>query len=255
MNVLALVIARGGSKGVPGKNLRLIGGLPLVAYKIISAQRSRHVGRVLLSSDSPEIQDVGRKFGAEIPFTRPAHLASDTASSDDVALHAMEWMEQQPGPVPDALLLLEPATPFATAEDYDRAVALMASRQASMVVGMVPHKINRVFIGEMGNHGNLGPIIRQMQSLQRLDRQALGANYTMNGGFYLLNWQHFRKARRRYSDPEGSYGIVMDEFHSIEIDEPIDLEWAQHVIDQGLVKTTPWEIRSVDRSATNQTQH
>ena len=242
MNVLALVIARGGSKGVPGKNLKPLGRLPLVAYKIISAKRSKYVQRVILSTDSEEIQTVGRKFGAEVPFTRPAELATDTASSDEVALHAMDWVENQPGAVPDALLLLEPSTPFATAEDYNRAIELMQKQGAHMVVGMGPHKINRIFIGEMDDRCSLGAIIRQMQSLQRLDRQSLRQNYTMNGGFYLLNWKHFRQVRRRYADPDSSYGVVMDEFHSIEIDEPIDLTWAQFLIDHGHIDPAPWTI-------------
>lgn len=241
MNVLALVIARGGSKGVPGKNLKPLGGIPLVAYKIISAQRSRFVQRLILSTDSPDIRQVGMTYGAEAPFLRPAELATDTASSDDVALHAMEWVESQPSRVPDALLLLEPSTPFATGADYDRAVELMERTQAVMVVGMVPHKTNRVFIGEMDEAGRLKAIIEQMQSLRRLDRQALRPNFTMNGAFYLLNWRHFRQARRRYVDPDNSYGIEMDEFHSVEIDQPIDLAWAQFLIDRRFVDPTPWQ--------------
>jgi CMP-N,N'-diacetyllegionaminic acid synthase len=241
MNVLALIIARGGSKGVPGKNLKPLGGIPLVAYKIASARKSRFVKRVILSTDSPEIKQVGTAYGAEVPFLRPAELATDTASSDDVALHAMSWIEGQPSPVPDALLLLEPSTPFATGADYDRAVELMKKTQAMMVVGMVPHKTNRVFIGEMDKAGRLKGIIEQMQSLKRLDRQALPPNFTMNGGFYLLDWRHFRQVRRRYVDPDNSYGIEMDEFHSVEIDQPIDLAWAQFLIDRGFIDTTPWQ--------------
>jgi len=241
MNVLALVIARGGSKGVPGKNLKPLGGVPLVAYKIISARRSRHISRIILSSDSAAIQDVGLNYGAEIPFTRPAELATDTASSDDVALHAMKWVESQGGPAYDALLLLEPSTPFATAEDYDRAIDLMQRQRAHMVVGMVEHKINRVFIGEMETQGSLGAIIEQMQSLRRLDRQSLKPNFTMNGAFYLLDWKHFHEARRRYVDPVNSYGVVMDEFHSIEIDTPIDLAWAQFLIDHRHIDLAPWQ--------------
>jgi CMP-N,N'-diacetyllegionaminic acid synthase len=240
MNVLALVIARGGSKGVPGKNLKPLGGMPLVSFKIVSARRSKFVRRVLLSSDSAEIQNVGRQFGAEVPFTRPAELATDTASSDDVALHAMAWVEKQGGAIPDALLLLEPSTPFATGADYDRAVEVMQHTGAKMVVGMVPHRVNRVFVGEMDDRGGIGAIVNQMQSLQRLDRQALRQNYTMNGGFYLLDWHHFREHRRRYMDAEGSYGVAMDEFHSIEIDEPIDLVWAQFLVDRGHVDLAPW---------------
>lgn len=240
MKVLALVIARGGSKGVPGKNLKRLGDLPLVAYKIISARRSQLIHRVILSSDDGAIQQAGAGYGAEVPFTRPAELATDTASSDEVALHAMKWAEANDPMAYDALLLLEPSTPFATATDYNHAIELMERKRAHMVVGMVEHKINRVFIGEMGQDANLGAIIGQMQSLRRLDRQSLHPNYTMNGAFYLLDWKHFRQVGRRYADPENSYGVVMDEFHSIEIDTPIDLAWAQFLIDHGHVDLAPW---------------
>jgi CMP-N-acetylneuraminic acid synthetase len=240
MNVLALVIARGGSRGIPGKNLRLLGGLPLIAYKIHSALRSKYVRRIILSTDNMDIQSVGRKYGAEVPFTRPSDLATDAASSDDVALHAMDWIESERGPIPDALLLLEPSTPFAKASDYDRAVEVMIREKATMVVGMAPHKINRVFIGEMDERGSVAAIVRQMQSLRQLDRQSLRPNFTMNGGFYLLDWAHFRRVRRRYADQDGSFGVLMDEFHSIEIDEPIDLAWAQFLIDHNYIDPTQW---------------
>lgn len=241
MNILALVIARGGSKGIPGKNLRRLGGIPLVAYKIISARRCLHVSRVILSSDSAEIQEIGREAGAEIPFTRPPELASDIASSDDVAQHAMDWVEREGHAKYDALLLLEASTPFATSADYSQAVAIMQREQARMVVGMVHHKLHRVFIGEMDERGRIDHIVRQMESLRRLDRQTQKPNYTMNGAFYLMDWQHYRSVRRRYVEAESSYGVVMDTFRSIELDEPIDLAWAQFLIDSGKIDLSPWK--------------
>ncbi len=241
MNVLAVVIARGGSKGIPGKNLRPLGGIPLVAFKIISALRCKYVSRVILSTDSPEIQEVGRRYGADVPFTRPAELATDTASSDDVALHAMDWVEKEGRAKYDALMLLEPSTPFATAADYDAGVELMQREKAKMVVAMVEHKIHRVFIGEMDDRGGIGTIVRQMDSLRRLDRQAQRKNYTMSGGFYLMDWTHFRQAKRRYVDADGSYGVATDPYRSIELDEPIDLAWAQFLIDHGHIDLAPWK--------------
>jgi CMP-N,N'-diacetyllegionaminic acid synthase len=242
MNVLALVIARGGSKGILGKNLKDLGGIPLVAYKIISARKSKRVSRVILSSDCPEIQAAGILYGAEIPFNRPVELASDTASSDDVAIHAMNWIDCQDGPSYDALLLLEPSTPFATAEVYDQAIQILQERRAKAVIGMTEHKVNRIFIGEMEADDNIRPIINQMSNLNRLDRQSLAPNFTMNGAFYLMDWQFYLATKRRYTDSGNSYGVIMDSYHSVEIDLPIDLEWARFLIERKYVDPTNWKM-------------
>ena len=92
MRVLFLIVARGGSKGIPGKNLTRIGGISLVGFMAISARRSKYCSRLIISTDSPEIQDEARRHGAEVLFTRPAELASDTASTEQVMWHAADYM-------------------------------------------------------------------------------------------------------------------------------------------------------------------
>jgi len=127
MRVLYLITARGGSKSIPKKNLARIGGLSLVGFKARAAQGAASCARLMISTDDPEIQDEARALGVDVPFTRPAELATDTASSDDVVRHAMDWVESQEGPNPyDAVMLLEPSSPFARSEDFDGAVRLMA---------------------------------------------------------------------------------------------------------------------------------
>src|SRR5689334_21269195 len=136
MNILFLITARGQSKGVPRKNLREIDGISLVGFKAIAALRSRYCTRLILSSEDREIQDNGRKYGAEVPFTRPAELATDTASSFDVIRHTMDWIERNSQVRYEAVMLLEPSAPFATAADFDRSIELMMARNASAVIGM-----------------------------------------------------------------------------------------------------------------------
>ncbi len=240
MKVLYLVIARGGSKSVPKKNLQPIGSIPLLAFKIISAQRSRYCSRLVLSSDDSEIQDCGRRYGAEVPFTRPSHLASDTASSESVVLHAMDYIEAEGKERYDAVMLLEPSTPFATGFDYDNAVDLMMRENAHLVVGMRPQNPNRIFIGEMQANGNIGSIVRQFSTLERLDRQSVPPNFTFNGAYYLMNWDFFRKTGKRYCDTEKSYGVVMDSYYSVEIDDPVDLEWARFLTEKSIVDLKHW---------------
>ena len=149
MEILFLITARGGSKGVPGKNLRTLNGLSLIGYKARSALRSKYCSRLMISTDSPEMQAEALTHGAEVPFLRPAALANDTASSNDVILHAMDYVEQEEKRRYEAIMLLEPASPFARGCDYDGAVDLYLKSGASLVVGMRQTEVNSIFTGPL----------------------------------------------------------------------------------------------------------
>ena len=112
--VLFVITARGGSKGLPGKNLREIGGLSLIGYKANSAQSCKYCNRVVISSDDNAIINEANKYGVEAPFIRPKSLATDQASSDSVISHLIEWIEEKENDSYDAIMLLEPSSPFAT---------------------------------------------------------------------------------------------------------------------------------------------
>ena len=239
MRVLHLITARGGSKGVPDKNLKEVGGLHLIGYKAIAAKRSRHCTTLAISTDSPAIQDIARSYGVDVPFTRPEELATDTASSVDVVRHAMEHYENA-GEVFDAVMLLEPTSPFATPDHLNQAVEIMQDQQATLVVGMVRQKINSVFVGEMDSRGRIASIVHNIRDLRNMNRQNLAPEYTMNGAFYLFSWGAFRDCGHIYCDPDTSYGVEMDEFYSIEIDHPVDLAWADYVVREGYVDLGAW---------------
>lgn len=242
MNILYLITARGGSKGVPGKNLKRIGGISLVGYKAISARKSKYCARLIISTDSAEIQADARAHGVEVPFTRPAELASDTAKSGPVIAHAMEWIEQEGRERFDAVMLLEPSSPFATAADYDAAVDLMIERDANAVLGVSEVHTGSTVIGPLGPHGELTAIVDKMHAAraQTGQRQTLGREYTMNGALYLFRWDYFKQHQWIYHDRAGVYGHVMDRLHSIEIDEPVDLAWAEFLVSQGHVPLSDW---------------
>lgn len=242
MNVLFLITARGGSKGVPGKNLRRIGGLSLVGYKAISARKSRYCARLMISTDSAEIQEEARRYGVEVPFTRPAEFATDTAKSGPVIAHAMEWIEREGRARYDALMLLEPSSPFARAEDYDRAVLLMSEKGANAVVGVRKVEVSSTVTGPLDPEGRLSPIVDKLHAARAQSgaRQSLPQEYTMNGALYLIRWDYFRRHGWIYQDRDGVYGHVMDRYHSIEIDEPVDLAWAEFVVARGYVPLEPW---------------
>ena len=243
MRVLFLMKARGGSKGVPGKNLREIAGLSLVGFKTIGARQSKYCERVILSTDSPEIQENGRRYGAEVPFTRPAALSTDTATSVDVVLHAMDWLEAHTSERYDAIMLLEPTTPFTRPSDYDNAIELMRERGANVVVGVRPVEVNSVFVGPLDERGRITSIVDKMLAQPAERRQDVAQEYTMNGALYLFGWDFFRAHRNIYCDRERTYGYVMEREYSVEIDSFADLHWAEFLVQHGHVDLSYWRER------------
>lgn len=137
LKVLGLIPARGGSKGVPNKNIRLLEGRPLIAWTIECARASGSLARLVVSTDSQTIADVALEYGAEVPFMRPADLASDTAGSLGVVRHCLDHLSEQ-GEHYDAVMLLQPTTPFRAVEDIDRAIEIMERQPCDSVVSMVP---------------------------------------------------------------------------------------------------------------------
>lgn len=242
--ILFLLVGRGGSKGLPGKNLREIGGLSLIGYKARSALQSRYCSRLIVSSDSAEIRNEAVRHGAEMLFERPAELATDTASSNDVVLHAMDWIEVHERRRYDAIMLLEPSSPFARPEHFDEAIELFLARKASLVVGMRETEVSSIFVGTLGEDGSIGGIVDRMLATPAQRRQDQPVEVTMNGALYLVGWEAMRRHRKIYADPATSFGILMDRLHSIEIESAADLAYASYVIEHGMLDASPWQKRS-----------
>ncbi len=244
MKALFLIAARGGSKGVPRKNLRKISGLSLVGYKAISARKSRYCSRLIISSDDTEIQAEARSHGTEVPFTRPAELATDTAQSSAVITHAMEWIEREGRERYDAVMLLEPSSPFARSADYDAALDMLAARNANAVVGVRRVEAGTDVIGIMDADGRLTSVVDKLHAVRRKTghRQLREPEYTMNGALYAFRWEYFKRHGWIYQDRLGVFGYVMDRFHSIEIDELPDLAWAEFLVANGYIQLGEWGL-------------
>lgn len=239
MKTVFLITARGGSKGVPGKNLRQLGGLSLIGFKARAAKRSPFCSRLMISTDSEEIAAEARRHDVEVPFLRPSELATDTAKSSDVIAHAIEWLEGQ-GERYDAVMLLEPSSPFTRAADFDGAVRLMQESGAKAVVGMRRMEVNSTFVGPLGEGGKIDAIVRKMKAQAGSLRQEMATEYTMNGCLYLFGWDYFKAHRNIYHDEAGVYGYVMPDELSVEIDEPRDLSYAEFLVDKGYVDLSNW---------------
>ena len=145
MNILAIIPARGGSKGLPKKNIKILNGKPLIAWSIESALESRYINKVIVSSDNEEIIKVSKKNGAEIPFIRPAILATDTSSTFDVLLHAINFHKTK-SILFDYIVILQPTSPFRKKGDIDLAIKKAIETNADMIVSVKETSSNPYYV-------------------------------------------------------------------------------------------------------------
>jgi CMP-N,N'-diacetyllegionaminic acid synthase len=239
MNILFLITARGGSRGVPKKNICEIGGLPLVAFKAIAALRSKFCTRLIISTDSEEIAAIAGKYGVEVPFIRPAELATDSANSMDVILHAINWIEENDCLNYDALCLLEPSSPFLTPEDVNQAIRFFQDKDAIGILGVKEVKDHSVFVSPIGNDLNMAKHYEKMRDNYHTPRQFLTPEYTMNGAIYLAKWDYL-KQHQTFHSPR-TYAYIMPEERSIEIDQMNDFYYACYLVEKGLVDINIWK--------------
>jgi len=189
MKILALITARGGSKRLPGKNIRTLGGRPLVVWSIDVIKNNPEVCDILVSTDDRAIAAVCEKAGALVPWLRPNALAADTSSSVDVALHALNWYEKEVGLV-DGLLLLQPTSPYRTRDTIQRGLDLFREHEGETVLGVSPASIHPMWTLKVsGNY--LIPFMAQPGF--DLRSQELPPAYVVNGSFYLIKPSQLRE--------------------------------------------------------------
>ncbi len=224
--VLALVPARGGSKGIPRKNVKPFCGKPLIAWSIEAGLTSGAVDRVVVSTDNEEIAEAARAAGAEVPFMRPAELAEDTTPTLPVLQHAVQWLKENEGYAPDYVLLLEPTSPGRQAFHIKEAIELVGKTGADSVIalGNVPGHFNYHWQVDLKEDGKalLVDGTPWPQVIRR--RQDLPPMYFRNGAFYLF------KTELLFADTPSLYGsdvrgYLVGPEYSIDIDSPKD--WAE----------------------------
>lgn len=135
--ILGLITARGGSKGIPGKNIKELCGKPLIEYTIEAAKKSNVLTRTIVSTDSGQIADISRNLGADVPFLRPAELARDLSSSIDVAKHAINWLKENDNQEFDYVMILQPTSPLRLAQDIDECIKKIVDTDADSIMSMV----------------------------------------------------------------------------------------------------------------------
>jgi CMP-N,N'-diacetyllegionaminic acid synthase len=227
MRVLGLIPARGGSKGVPRKNIRDLCGKPLLEYTADAARASKLLARVVLSTDDEEIAGVGRKCGLDVPFMRPAELAQDAAPSLHVVKHALEWLAGH-GEVFEAVCLLQPTHPFRQAGDIDDCIRLLEETGADSVVTVLPvppeHNPHWVFFREAD--GRLRLSTGESRLISR--RQDLPPAFHREGSVYVTRRDVVLNGESLLG--ERVIGYPIDPGRSVNIDTPEDWVRAENLM-------------------------
>ncbi len=217
MKILALIPARGSSKGIPRKNIKPIAGKPLIAWTIEAALSSQFLDAVVVSTEDEEIAEVARQWGSQVPFLRPQELAQDDTPGIDPVLHALKQL-----PEFDAMLVLQPTSPLRTTEDIDRCIGLALDLPASSVVSVSEPERHPYWMYRLGADQRLQPLI-DVPPISR--RQELPPVYAMNGALYYARtdwlWQH----RTFVTNETAAY--VMPPERSVDLDTLLDWKLAE----------------------------
>lgn len=227
---MTLIPARGGSKGLPGKNTRPFLGKPLVARAIEAAHCSLVVGRIVVSTDDAETARIAKDFGAEVPFLRPAELAGDISPVLAAALHALDWLEENEGWKADWLLLLQPTSPLRTADDIRRAFEILRSGDADAVVSVTEAKAHPFWVKSLDPQGYLRPFVEGQTDPAR--RQDLPPAFALNGMIYLVRTSALREEGEFC--PKRTLPLIIPPARAFDIDSEQDFliaEYAGNLMD------------------------
>ncbi len=225
--MIAIIPARGGSKGLPGKNIKPMNGKPLIAYTIEAAIKSKNIDRVIVSTDDEEIAKVSQQFGGEIPFMRPAELATDTAGSIDVFKYTLERLESDEGIVLNNFVVLQPTSPLRTAQHIDEAITLFFEKKANAVVSYCREAHPIFWHKYLAENGKLENIFNG--DYYGKGRQEIRTTYYPNGAIYVFNKEYI------FNNDDYSvdcYPYIMDRMFSIDIDTIDDFRYAEFLMKQ-----------------------
>ena len=226
--ILGTICCRGGSKGVPGKNVRLLNGIPLIGHTILQARESQLIDEVLISTDSPEIGKVAMEYGASFPFLRPLDLASDTASKWPVFIHALEYFEKESGKTVDYIVDMDVTVPLKTRNDIERAIQLAKSKPDVDVVitGYEPERNPYFNMMELGENGYAQIVKTSRKPIVR--RQDAPKVYSLSPAAYVIkksalyNYEHWSKAKCLISP--------MPRERAIDIDSEFDFQLIEFIL-------------------------
>ena len=220
--ILAIIPARGGSKGIPHKNVIDLCGKPLIDYTIQAGLHSQYIDCVMVSTDDDEIAEISRKCGADVPFMRPAALAEDTSKTIDVVIHVIETYKKA-GQHFDTLVLLQPTQPLRTSQDVDRAIEKYMEQKCTPLVSITDVDDPPVLTRYLEN----GKMVNILSCSSTVRRQDMKRYYKVNGCIYI---NEVKDICRETSFNDNPLPFYMGKDHSVDIDEPVDLAIAAYYL-------------------------
>lgn len=212
-SVLAIIPARGGSKGVPRKNIKNLAGKPLIAWTIEAAKNSKYVDRLILSSEDTEIIEIAREWGCEVPFVRPVALAQDDTPGIEPIIHAIESLSRY-----DYVIVLQPTSPLRTSEDIDQCLELCVGKKAAACVSVTEPDKSPYWMFTIDDDGKAHQLIETNASISR--RQDLPKVYALNGAVYIAKTSHLMETRTFLNN--NAIAFVMAKERSMDIDNEYD---------------------------------
>jgi CMP-N,N'-diacetyllegionaminic acid synthase len=225
LKILALVLARGGSKRLPKKNILLLQGKPLICWSIDVVKGMPEIKDILVSTDDKNILSISKEAGALVPWIRPSELATDEANSVDVALHALNWYEESFGRV-DGLMLLQPTSPFRSRKTVAKGIELFRKNINYSVIGVSPVKSHPWWSFKVQN-GLLHPFIDN--DGVKIRSQDLPSAYSVNGSFYLIAPEQLRKSHSFMGS--GAIPLIIEsQTEAIDIDTEFDFFLAETIL-------------------------
>ena len=228
--IFAIIPARAGSKGVPKKNIRVLGGYPLIAFSIVAAKLSSDIERVMVSTDSLEIAEIARSYGAEVPFLRPPELAQDASPDIDFIRHALDWLETHEGSKPDFLVVLRPTTPLRDPALIDSAIRTLKSNDQATSLRSA-HQLQEPPQKMMGiQDGFLVGLFPEdtRPEYYNLPRQAFSPAYHPNGYVDIIKTSFVRSGNSLY----GPHILAFVTPVAGEVDRPEDFEYLEYLVDK-----------------------
>ncbi|MRH41220.1 acylneuraminate cytidylyltransferase family protein [Aquibacillus halophilus] len=227
--MIAIIPARGGSKGLPRKNVKLLNGKPLIYYTIMAARESKYIDRIILSTDDKEIAEIGKKYGAEVPFLRPQNLAGDNAKARDVYLYTIEKLNKHSESSIDNFIVLQPTSPLRSTDDINKAVETYYEKGADSVISVTEAEHPPDWYKKINQQGILVDYLIE-NSKNNLNRQEFEKTYIPNGAIFILKYSILKEQTSYYTDR--TYPYVMKKEFSVDIDTIIDFKIAEILLSQ-----------------------
>jgi CMP-N-acetylneuraminic acid synthetase len=241
IEILAVITARGGSKRIPGKNIKLLNGKPLIGYVIAAALASKHINRVIVSTDDKKIVNIARKYKAEVPFIRPKDLASDNSTSLSVLQHAVKYLDDKESYMPDFVVLLQPTSPFVLPADIDRTIEKIMVNKTNSCVTICEASEKPNWMVNFTKKGSdiIKPFYKNIQG------KLPSLVYRINGAVYVTKIDVLMK-HHKIIDENSTSAVVMPMERSVDIDLPLDFIMAEVIIKYANNKSLSKRIKRYD---------